>query len=343
MVTDPLFEIALDTLLAGRDMGEIAELAREAEAAGFDRLWAPELYRSATVPLAAAATATNSIGLATGIALAFTRSPLVMALEALDLDELSGGRTVLGLGAGARRLNQDWHAAEYDPPVSRMREVVAALREIFAALHERRDARSAGRHVDISIRGFRREHTGPRPAVPIWLAAVLPGMAGLAGQVADGFLDHPVTTPEWLDERLRTAIAAGAAEAGRPMPEIAAAAICAVDDERPERARHAAALTVGFYATVRTYAELFEMHGFGGRLHGIRAAFMEGGGERLVEAVGPEMADRFSVAGSSEDVRGRLAARAASADRLWLSVPHHQQSADEMSAWQRSLLRALGR
>lgn len=127
------------------------------------------------------------------------------------------------------------------------------------------------------------------------------------------------------------------------MPEIAAAAICAVDDDEPERARHAAALTVGFYATVKTYAELFEMHGFGGRLAGIRAAFMEGAGERLVEAVGPEMAECFSVAGTTEEVRGALARRAASADRLWLTVPHHRQSADRMSAWQRSLLRALGR
>ena len=78
-------------------------------------------------------------------------------------------------------------------------------------------------------------------------------------------------------------------------------------------------------------------------MRGIRATFMEGGGDRLVEAVGPEMVDRFSVAGTAEDVRRRLARRVSSADRLWLTVPHHQQSADEMGVWQRSLLRALGR
>ena len=343
MTEDPLSAIALDTQLAGRDIAEITELAREAENRGFDRLWAPELYRSATVPLAAAATGTQRIGLATGIALAFTRSPLVMALEALDLDELSQGRAVLGLGAGARRLNREWHAVDYDPPVARMRELVAALREVFAALHERRDARSSGRLVDISIRGFRRESTGPRPGVPIWLAAVRPGMAGLAGEAADGFLDHPVTSPDWLEERLRPAIAAGAARADRSPPSIAAAAICAVDDDDPERARRAAALTVGFSATVTPYAEVFEMHGFGARLPGIRRAFMDGGGVALVDAFGPEMTDRFSIHGTSTAVRSAAAERGRGVDRLWLTVPHHQQSAAEMSAWQRSLLRACER
>ena len=104
----------------------------------------PELHRSATVPLAVAAAATERIELGTGIALAFTRSPMVLALEALDLDELSGGRFVLGLGAGVRRLNASWHAAAYDPPVRRMRELVAAARELMAALTEGRDARAPG-------------------------------------------------------------------------------------------------------------------------------------------------------------------------------------------------------
>ncbi|MGI9538680.1 MAG: hypothetical protein ACR2N6_00855, partial [Miltoncostaeaceae bacterium] len=94
---------------------------------------------------------------------------------------------------------------------------------------------------------------------------------------------------------------------------------------------------------VKTYAELFEMHGFGGRLAGIRDAFMDGGGEPLVEAVGAEMTARFSVAGARAEVREELARRAPSADRLWLTVPHHQQDADALARWQRSLIETLGR
>ena len=88
--------IPVDAQLLGEDAGEIATFARAAEDAGVSRLWAPELHRSSTIPLAVAAAATERIELATGIALAFTRSPMVLALEALDLDELSGGRLVLG-------------------------------------------------------------------------------------------------------------------------------------------------------------------------------------------------------------------------------------------------------
>ena len=238
--------IPVDGVLSGRDPAEIASVAAAAERAGLARLWAPELHRSATVPLAVAAAATERIELATGIALAFTRSPMVLALEALDLDELSGGRFVLGLGAGVRRLNASWHAAAYDPPVSRMRELVAAARELMAALAEGRDARAAGRIYDIDVRGLRRPHAAPRPRPPVWLAAVLPGMTRLAGEVADGFLDHPVTTPAWLAERLLPALDAGAGRAGRARPEVAGAMICAASDEDPAAARRAAAATVGF-------------------------------------------------------------------------------------------------
>ena len=117
----PALAIPVDGQLLGHDPAEVARFAAEAERAGLGRLWAPELHRSATIPLAIAAAATERIGLGTGIALAFTRSPMVVALEALDLDELSDGRFTLGLGAGVRRLNASWHAADYDPPVRRMR------------------------------------------------------------------------------------------------------------------------------------------------------------------------------------------------------------------------------
>ena len=179
-MTPPL-AIPVNAQLTGADPAGLAAFARAAEAAGFGRLWAPELHRSSTIPLAVAAAATDRIGIATGIALAFTRSPMVLALEALDLDELSGGRMTIGLGAGVRRLNADWHAAPYDPPLRRMRETVAAVRELTAALAGGRDARAEGGLVGVDVRGLRRPHVAPRAAIPVWLAAVLPGMTRLTG------------------------------------------------------------------------------------------------------------------------------------------------------------------
>lgn len=337
--------IPVDVTLTGRGAAGIAREAALAEGAGFGRLWAAELQRSATIPLAVAASATTTIGLGTGVALAFTRSPFVLALEALDLDELSGGRLCLGLGAGVRRLNRSWHGVDYDPPVPRMRELIAAVEELISAMAEGRDAASPGEHYDISVVGFRRVADQPRAAIPVWLAAVLPGMARLAGRTASGFLDHPVTTPRWLNERLLPAIAEGAERARRPAPEIAAAMICAADDRDPGRARRAAACTVGFYATVRTYADLFTEAGFGQRLDGIRRAFVGGDAEDLARAVGPDMTEQFAAAGTWREVRERVAEHVSACercDRVWATPPHHLQSEDDIAHWQAGIRGALG-
>lgn len=337
----PPLGIPVDAQLLGEDAAGLAAFARDAERAGIARLWAPELHRSSTIPLAVAAGATARIGLGTGIALAFTRSPMVLALEALDLDQLAGGRLVVGLGAGVRRLNASWHAAAYDPPLRRMREMVAAFRELTGALAEGRDARSPGRVYDIEVVGLRRGLPAPRAAVPVWLAAVLPGMTRLAGEVADGFLDHPVTSPEWLRERLLPELRAGAERAGRPVPEVAGALICAVRDD-PADALRAAAGTVGFYATVRTYEGMFAEHGFAGRLPGIRRAFLAGDADRLAEAVGPEMTRAFAAAGTAEDVRRSARRYEGLAGRLWATPPHHGQPPREVARSQAGILEALG-
>src|SRR2546427_9983974 len=115
---------------------ELAEAARLAEEAGFASVWATEFYdRSATVALAAMAQATRTVELGSAIAYAFGRPPLVLAAEARDLDELSGGRVTIGLGTGTRRMQQDWHGLDGEPPASRMEELVPLIRRLWT-LHE---------------------------------------------------------------------------------------------------------------------------------------------------------------------------------------------------------------
>ena len=166
--------IPVDAQLSGETPQEIVAFAVAAEVAGFARLWAPELTRSAMIPLALAAASTSRIELATGIALAFTRSPFTLALEMLDLDELSGGRMALGLGAGVKRLNERWHGVAYDPPIRRMRETVAAVRELIRTMPEEGPSRAHGRIVDIEVAGYQRAFRAPRTAIPVWLAATTP-------------------------------------------------------------------------------------------------------------------------------------------------------------------------
>jgi alkanesulfonate monooxygenase SsuD/methylene tetrahydromethanopterin reductase-like flavin-dependent oxidoreductase (luciferase family) len=113
---------------------ELAEAARLAEKAGFESVWTTEFYdRSATVALAAMALATSTIGLGSAIAYAFGRTPVVLAAEARDLDELSGARLTLGLGlgTGTRRMQRDWHGLDGEHPAGRMEELVPLLRRLW--------------------------------------------------------------------------------------------------------------------------------------------------------------------------------------------------------------------
>src|SRR6478736_6951230 len=112
----------------GETLAELADAARRAELAGAEVVWVPELHRSASVSAAAIAQATTTAQVGTAIQLAFTRSPMVTALEALDLDELAGGRFVLGLGTGVQRLNEDWYNAQWGKPVAHLRETIKVIR-----------------------------------------------------------------------------------------------------------------------------------------------------------------------------------------------------------------------
>jgi alkanesulfonate monooxygenase SsuD/methylene tetrahydromethanopterin reductase-like flavin-dependent oxidoreductase (luciferase family) len=114
--------------------------------------------------------------------------------------------------------------------------------------------------------------------------------------------------------------------------------VVAASSDDPTGARRAAACTVGFYATVKTYEALFQSHGFDGRLPSIRRAFMEGGDERLAEAVGEDMTDRFAAAGTPEHVHARAETFVGIVDRLWLTPPHHLQTPDDAVRWQRGIL-----
>ncbi len=174
----------------GETLAELADAARRAEDAGAEVVWVPELHRSATVAAAALAAATRRARIGTGIALAFTRSPMTTALEALDLDELSGGRFVLGLGTGVQRLNEDWHNVPFGKPVAHMRETVRNVREFWASCTTGEPIDLPGEEEPMRIRGYQRPFGVQRTRIPVYLAAMGPAMTRLAGTIGDGWISH---------------------------------------------------------------------------------------------------------------------------------------------------------
>lgn len=116
----------------GGDIGTVADAARRAENAGFEAAWTTEfLDRSAPLSLAAMAAATKEITIGSAIMYSVGRSPFVLAAESRDIDELSGGRLVLGIGTGTKRMIQDWHGVDPDAPAVRVEELVPLLRRIW--------------------------------------------------------------------------------------------------------------------------------------------------------------------------------------------------------------------
>jgi probable F420-dependent oxidoreductase len=293
------------TILRG-GIEAIAERAEAAEAAGFDAVWTPEFYtRSAVVTLASIAARTTRCRVGTSIAYATGRSPLVMATEARSLDEISGGRLVLGLGTGTRRMMEDWHGVDPDAPAARMEELVPLLRALWR-LHEGPIAHD-GRFYRCRVTPTAETEPGVRDEIPVYTAGVNPRMVQVAGRVSDGLLGHPLFSAPYVEEVVRPAIAEGRRRADRDHApvELVGIVICAIAED-PEQARREAAAQLAFYAAPKTYGPLLEASGFGTAGKAIREAFAQRDFTRMAAAVPEQMVDAMAAAGTAADVQARL-------------------------------------
>lgn len=328
----------------GETLDELIEVARRAEEAGAEVLWVPELHRSATIAAAALAQATSQARVGTAIALAFTRSPMVTALEAMDLDELSGGRFILGLGTGVQRLNEDWHNARFGKPVPHLRETVRNIREFIATCTTGQEIALDGEYEPMRIRGYQRPFPVTRKRIPIYLAAMGPAMTRLAGQIGDGWISHELCSPRYLTERILPELEVGIARTEgktRADLDVVVSACCSIDED-PAVARRRVAGLVGFYASVRTYADFFDFHGLAEQQQAVVDAFRGGtGAEHLADAVSPEMVDALTMTGGRDEVAERIAGYEGLADAVKLSPPTHGLSAAETRAAQDELLSLL--
>lgn len=314
----------------GETLAEMCQAARDAEAAGAEVVWFPEMHRSATVAAAAAAQATTNAGIGTAVALAFVRSPMITALEALDIDELSGGRLHLGLGSGVQRLNEDWYNATWGKPVAHLRETVTVIRHFVAGAGRGEPITVKGDWEHLRLRGFRRPIPQVRTVIPIYLAGLGPAMTRLAGQIGDGFISHELCSPRFMAERTLPQLAAGQ-DAGysRDGFDVVVSACCAIDDD-PAQARRWAAGLVGFYAAVRTYSDFFGFHGFGAEQQRVIERFRSGANaDEIGDTVPDAMVNTLTLAGTPGEVVARLAEYDGLATTVKLTPPTHGLAPEE--------------
>jgi probable F420-dependent oxidoreductase len=293
-------------LMSGSVRGDV-ELATRAEAAGFDSAFSIEFFnRHGFIPLAAIAQATSRIRIGSGIVNAFTRAPLLHASAAMDLDELSGGRMVLGLGSATRRMNEDWYGVPFSAPAARMTELVRLLREAFAA-QKGGGLRFEGEFWKLKVPLYARPGAA-REQIPIWIAAVNRRMIHAAGLVADGLVGHPIATRRWHREVTLPGIRAGEQEAGREAGAcvLAPYVLCVIADSREQALREAKG-QIGFYYTTRLYHSILDLHGMGEIGQACQAAFRKLDMKGIAEAIPDELVDEIAIACTPDEARDRLA------------------------------------
>ena len=317
-------------VLAGR-MADTIEIAAAADAAGLDATWTSEFNdRSAIVALAAMASNTKRCRVGSAIAYAVGRSPLILANEARGIDELSGGRLVLGLGTGTKGMQIGWHGIR-DPesPAVRLEELVPLLRRIWK-LHEG-PVRHEGRFYSMNLIATADVLPPVRDQIPIYTAGVNRRMIETAGRVSDGLVCHPTFSSRYVHEVVRPAIAAGAERTGRDLAsvEIVGMLLCSVHQDE-EVARRELAAQLAFYAAPRAYAPMLEASGFAGEAEQIRRAFADGDHEAMIAAVSDEMLDAIGVAGTPDQVRAGIARREADFDHLSLYSPSFTMSLERV-------------
>jgi alkanesulfonate monooxygenase SsuD/methylene tetrahydromethanopterin reductase-like flavin-dependent oxidoreductase (luciferase family) len=297
---------------------ETLEIARAAEQAGFDLVVIPESFARDGFTLSdRLLAATERIRVCFGVANAFSRSPAVLAQTAATLDELSGGRFVLGLGGSTPNLVAGWHGLEFEKPLTRLRETIEMCRRIW-----RRD-RSPYEGRIFRAGGVKLGFEPVRERLPIWLAALLPRSLDLAGEAADGWM--PTLVPIECVADGRAAIARAAAKAGRDVAEITIApTLNLVVTGEPERALPALKFAVAIYYGPENspYARAAAVLGYDEDVAEVAKAYAAGGSRAAAQAVSDRLALSMSIVGPIDECRRRVAEiLAGGADRVILGLP----------------------
>jgi probable F420-dependent oxidoreductase len=325
--------VKLDVGMLTHDLRSIPDYARKVEALGYDCLWCAETQHDPFLPLAVAATVTSRIKLGTSIAVAFPRSPMILAHIAWDLAKASGGRFILGLGSQVKGHNERRFSVKFESPASKMREVVLAMRAIW-------DCWQNGTKLDFKGQFFRFDlmtpffNPGPieHPNVPVYVAGVNPAMCRVAGEVCEGLHVHPFNSPKYLRELVRPAVEEGMAKSGRKDFVYVTSSFVVVGDTEQEivQQKQAVKQQIAFYASTRTYEPVLAAHGWQDLVPHLHRKSVEGDWKGMADLITDEMLETYAVVGPYATIGARLKERYAGLlDRTAFYQPYKQPTLDD--------------
>lgn len=289
-------------------IARLGEYARLADDAGFHSAWDYHMWRDPYCMLMQWAEHSERMLLGTGVAMAFGRSPMETACAAHDVDELSGGRMLMGLGTGVPEVLASFHSADASKPVARMREYIDVVRLGWQYLMHGEADPYVGAHYRFvpppySFYGVKRDG---RDRIPIYIAALNPRMMRLVGEKADGWIGY-LASPKFVAERVLPGIAEGALAAGRDPDaiDVAAEIITSVSPDR-EVAMRRARIHVGTYLAHPVSDVVVKVHGLEEEQGDLRRMLMTEGPGAL-EKTPDKLVEAFSICGTPEEARQRLA------------------------------------
>lgn len=310
---------------------DVTEYTVLAEECGYESVWIPEAWgRDAFTLLAVLATKTTSIGLATGIVNVFSRTPAIVAQSIASLDDISGGRAVLGLGASGPLVIERWHGLEFRDVLTRTHEFVDVVRLILSGSRTNYDGRV------YKLRDFALAFKPPRPVIPIYLAAIGPANVRLAGEIADGWL--PVFVSGNLLSTAKSWLSEGAARAHRKPSEVTVAAYvpALIGQDGPRLLRRHIAFYVGAMGSY--YYRLMVRSGWEAEAEAIRERWRRGARTEAAELVNDAMLEALAITGEVTTARRQLENfRSHGVDLPIIAIPH---GAERTAI--RATLKALG-
>ena len=309
----------MTALFGPTDAVQRATLLQEAGASGVFTFEGPH---DVFTPLALASTVPG-LDVMSNVAIALPRNPIQLAHQANDLQLLSEGRFVLGLGTQIRTQIEKRYGAEFDRPVARMKELVGALRAIFATWN-------TGERLD--FRGEFYRHTlmtptfvpGPNPfgPPPIFLGALGPRLTRATAEVADGLLVMPFGSKRFLHETTMPAVREGLAAAGRSDDDFAVVPEIIVSVGSDDRDHASTRMLLAFYGSTPAYRPVLDAHGWGDLQPELNAMSKQGRWQEMATLIDDEMLHTIAACGTPAEVAAHIRDRVEGvSDRICLYQP----------------------
>lgn len=326
----------LDAGIHPSPLERVGEAAAAAERSGAAGIWVGETTHDPHIASVLMAQATSKAQIGTAVTIAFPRSPMVTALMSWDLQQLSKGRFVLGLGTQVKGHIERRYSTPWLPPAARMREYVQSLHAIWECWQNRKPLKFEGKYYKFSLMSpFFNPGSTKYGKPKVFLAALNARMCRLAGEVADGVHIHPFHTRKYLEEVAVPAVKEGLKSSGRANGgcEIATAAFVAAGQTEREIAsmREMMRSQISFYGSTKSYFAVWETHGWTEVGERLREMSLKNEWAKMPKAVPEEVLDTFVVSGTWDEIPGKIREKYGGlVDRIALYVPFQPGKQDAL-------------